>query len=506
MNTPTRLRAARRLSGNQGRQCQLRLEGNTLREVDSLASGTRIQILCSPGHAFKQAADPYPADGGSPKGERSTIYNHWLPLLLALCLAAIAPRLYGQASSPSRQAPAAASPAVRIDLDQAIQMALAHNRALQAARTLIPQSQAEEITASLRPNPVLTGDGLFIPLFSPSSLNGPTLNDISEFDLGVSYLFERGHKRQARIRAARNQTAVTESSVKDDERLLTFNVGGQFIQALLAQSTLSFAEQDLASFQKTVGISQSQFQAGGISKGDFLMTKLQLLQFQTDVSAARVALVQSLAALRQLVGFDSVPASYGVIGNLAYTPLRLNLLDLEAKALAQRPDLIEAKQGVTAANSQYALAKANGKRDFTGQLNYTHVSALNNVSVFGSIQIPIFDRNQGEIARTHFAITQSQEAEQGTADQVLTDVKSAFAAYQTSAQVVNLYESGYLKEAQESRDISQYAYRRGAASLLTFLDAERTYRATQLAYRQALAAYMTSVEQLREAVGTRNLP
>ncbi|MDE3179001.1 MAG: TolC family protein, partial [Acidobacteriota bacterium] len=283
-------------------------------------------------------------------------------------------------------------------------------------------------------------------------------------------------------------------------------VAGQFIQALLAQSTLTFAEQDLASFQKTVGISQSQYKAGGISKGDFLMTKLQLLQFQTDVSAARVALVQSLAALRQLVGFDSVPANYGVIGNLAYTPLRLNLMDLEAKALAQRPDLIEAKQGVTAAGSQYALAKANGKRDFTGQLNYTHVSALNNVSVFGSIQIPIFDRNQGEIARTHYAITQSQEAEQGTADQVLTDVKSAFAAFRTSAQVVELYESGYLKQAQESRDISEYAYRRGAASLLTFLDAERSYRAIQLAYRQALAAYMTSVEQLREAVGTRNLP
>ena len=72
--------------------------------------------------------------------------------------------------------------------------------------------------------------------------------------------------------------------------------------------------------------------------------------------------------------------------------------------------------------------------------------------------------------------------------------------------MVQLYLSGYLKQAEDSRDISEYAYKRGAASLLDFLDAERSYRATQLAYRQALATYMLAFEQLREVVGTRKLP
>jgi cobalt-zinc-cadmium efflux system outer membrane protein len=71
---------------------------------------------------------------------------------------------------------------------------------------------------------------------------------------------------------------------------------------------------------------------------------------------------------------------------------------------------------------------------------------------------------------------------------------------------MKLYASGYLQQAQDSRDISQYAYERGAASLLDYLDAERSYRATQLAYRQALASYMLGLEQLRQAVGTRSLP
>ena len=69
-----------------------------------------------------------------------------------------------------------------------------------------------------------------------------------------------------------------------------------------------------------------------------------------------------------------------------------------------------------------------------------------------------------------------------------------------------LFQTGYLKEAEDSRDISQYAYQHGATGLLDFLDAERSYRATELAYRQALATYMTSLEQLRQAVGTRSLP
>jgi cobalt-zinc-cadmium efflux system outer membrane protein len=71
---------------------------------------------------------------------------------------------------------------------------------------------------------------------------------------------------------------------------------------------------------------------------------------------------------------------------------------------------------------------------------------------------------------------------------------------------VKLYESGYLKDSADSRDISEFAYRQGAVALLGFLDAERTYRANQFAYRQALANYMLSLEQLRQATGGTSLP
>ncbi|HLV95921.1 MAG TPA: TolC family protein [Candidatus Acidoferrales bacterium] len=394
----------------------------------------------------------------------------------------------------------------RISLDQAIQLALQHNHNLLAARTTIQQSEAEETTANLRPNPVLVTDAQFLPFFQPSQFSADYIDNTAQFDLGIGYLFERGKKRQHRLQAAKDVTAVTRSVVADNERTLTFQAASQFVNVQLAESTLQFAQDDLKSFQNTVDISQTRYKAGDISEDDYLKIKLQLLQFQTDVSQAQLAKAQGLSDLRQLLGYESVPADYDVTGDFEYQPLKVNLEDLEAKALQLRPDFRAARQGVTAANSQYQLQKAIGKRDVTAQINYTHLSALNTASLFGSIQIPIFDRNQGEIARAHYAIAQAQEQQQAAQNQTLTDVRDAYEGLQSNDKILTLFRSGYLNEAKEDRDISEYAYRRGAASLLDYLDAERSYRATQLAYRQSLASYLLSFEQLREAVGTRSLP
>ena len=393
-----------------------------------------------------------------------------------------------------------------ISLDQAIDLALAHNHALKATRTLILQNQAQEITANLHPNPILGVDSQFIPVFNPQDFTADNLNQDQQFDLGIGYLFERGRKRQRRLQAARDQTAVTRAQVTDAERTLAFNVGQQFVSVLLAESTLQFALEDLKGFQRTVDLSELQHKAGFIAEGDLLKIKLQLLQFQTDVSSARLARVQALVGLRELLGYDAVSSNFDVLGNLEYQPLTATLEDLQTRALRDRPDLRAAVLGITAAKSQVLLAKANGKVDVTGTLDYSHVDGQSGLSVFASFPLPVFDRNQGEIARTTYAVTQTQEQQQATSDMVLSDVSDAYEAVHSNDEVVRLYTSGYLQQAQDSRDISQYAYQRGAASLLDFLDAERSYRATQLAYRQALASYMTALEQLKEAVGTRNLP
>jgi outer membrane protein, heavy metal efflux system len=397
---------------------------------------------------------------------------------------------------------------VSITLEQAIQMALQHNHTLQAARTTIQQSQAAEITANLRPNPTFFTDWEYLPIFSgPQGESfGTYLQASTEADVGLSYLIERGQKRPHRLEAAKAATAVTRSQVADNERGTAFQTGSLFISVQLAESTLELAQTDLKSFQATVVISEIQFKDGGMSENDYLKIKIQLLQFEQDVQQALLSKAQALSDLRQQLGYESVPANYDVIGEFEYRPLVVTIEELQAKALQNRPDLRAAVLGVTAANSQYTLAKANGKQDPTVSANYSHANGLSAATFSFSIPLAIFDRNQGNIAQTRIGIRQAEEQQKAANGQVLTDVRDAYEGLQEGARIAQLFRTSYLDVAQRSRDISEYAYHRGGLALLDFLDAERTYRATQLAYRQAVAAYLTALEQLRQAVGTRDIP
>jgi outer membrane protein, heavy metal efflux system len=162
--------------------------------------------------------------------------------------------------------------------------------------------------------------------------------------------------------------------------------------------------------------------------------------------------------------------------------------------------------GVKLAQDAAVLEQGNRARDLSGDVSYAHLGPDNAFGVGFSIDLPIHDRNQGNIARTEIAVRQAIETETATRFMAVTDVVNAFAAFATNQKVVNLYESGYLDQARQSLEITTYVYQHGAGSLLDLLDAERTYRATELAYREALAAYMTSLRQLNFAVGRQVIP
>jgi outer membrane protein, heavy metal efflux system len=124
----------------------------------------------------------------------------------------------------------------KITLDQAIQIATQNNHSLLATRTTVLQNQAQEITANLRPNPTLFTDWEYLPLPGVHPNNGLAgyLHDSTEGDIGISYLFERGKKRQHRLQAAKASTAVTRSQITDNERTLTFQVAQLFFNVQLA--------------------------------------------------------------------------------------------------------------------------------------------------------------------------------------------------------------------------------------------------------------------------------
>ena len=173
--------------------------------------------------------------------------------------------------------------------------------------------------------------------------------------------------------------------------------------------------------------------------------------------------------------------------------LKVNLDDLKRQALESRPDVEAARLGVKLAQDAAALERGNRARDVTGDVGYSHTGPDNLFGVGFSIDLPVHDRNQGNIARSDIAVRQASEAEAAARFMAVTDVVNAYAAFETNQKVVSLYQSGYLDQARQSLDITTYVYQHGAGTLLDLLDAERTFRETELAYRDALAAYVADV-------------
>jgi cobalt-zinc-cadmium efflux system outer membrane protein len=398
--------------------------------------------------------------------------------------------------------PATPPQAATLTMADAVRLALERNQSLRAQRLNIDESKADEISASLKPNYTFSGGGDGFPIFTPSLMNGDYFANVFQYSAAVDHVFERGGKHDKRILTARDRTVL------DNERQLRFQVEQAFISVQLAKSALDLANQDLQSFSDTVEASRLRVQAGDLAEGDFLKISLQKLQFEQDVSAAQLSLVQSKATLRQLLGYETVSDTFDVAGELTHQKVNVSLDALNQMALVSRPDLLAAQSGVKLANDQVELEIGNRARDIDGGVNYSR-NAIGPIGTLGaslSFDLPFGSRNQGNIAHAKIAAQQAQETEAAARATVLTDVLSAFSQYQTNEQVLQLYESGYLDQATQSLDIARYVFQRGAGSLLDLLDAERTYRSIQLAYRQALAAHATSVFQINFVVGRQVIP
>jgi cobalt-zinc-cadmium efflux system outer membrane protein len=391
--------------------------------------------------------------------------------------------------------------AAMLSMADAVRLAIERNQALRAQRLTVDESRADEITAALKPNLNVSFGAAGLSVFSPTQFTFSTADSLVTYSAGLGYTFERGGKRAKRTIVAQDTTDVTAKGVMDAERQLRFQTEQAFINVLLAKSTLDLTQENLKNFSQVVDVNQQRVTAGDLAEGDFLPISIQKLQFETDVSAAEIGLVQARASLRQFVGFETVPDNFEVTGDLAYSPQSANLDDLKREALASRPDLLAAQKGLTLAQDSAALARGNRARDVSGNVGYTRLTDSSTLGVGVSFDLPFHDRNQGNILHADIAVRQAAETEASVRFGVLTDVSNAFAAFQTSEKIVKLYESGYLDQTRRSLDITTYAFQRGATSLLNLLDAERTYRDTQIAYRQALATHMTNVRQLIFVVG-----
>jgi outer membrane protein, heavy metal efflux system len=381
----------------------------------------------------------------------------------------------------------------------------AANPTLKAAQLSIDESRAAEVTANLRPNPdfTLTADGFQI---SRNLGVWRPFNGVVETP-AISYLHERQHKRELRLETAKESTGIAASSYLDQERGLIFTLRGAFIQILQAKAVLQNAKDNLAYWDKELGISRTRLQAGDVAQLDFDRLDIQRSQFESDYETAVVNLRTAKIQLLMLLDERTPIEEFDVSGPFDFTEKLQPIDEFRNIALGNRPDLKVAVESVELAVSAHKLAVANGSTDPTYSVWYSHNPSFSNPfaneTMGGSISIPlrIFDRNQGEKARTQIDIRRNERLRDATQAQVLSDVDSAYFTLVSAVNLLRPYRDKYLKLAESTRNRVSFSYLNGGNSLLDYLDAEKALRDTKLNYLNLIAAYLTAAAQMNMAVG-----
>ena len=375
----------------------------------------------------------------------------------------------------------------------------AGNPTLRAARIGIDEAKAQEITAYLRPNPDMTTT---LDQFDPITPNPyrPLANVLPL--VSASYLHERQHKRELRQESAQKATAIAVSQQADQERTLLFDLRNAFVQTLQAKAVLALARENLEYWDRVLTVTNDRFKAGDIAQIDLDRLELQRVQFESDVQMAQVNARTAKIQLLTLMNDRAPVEQFDVAGTFDFSEQVMPLEEFRTLALEARPDLKAAVQSVDKARTDHRLAVANGSTDPTFGVDLGRNPPIPAYIGFSmTIPLRVFDKNQGERARTELDIRRTERLREAAEAQVFSDVDSAYATLGGNLTLLRAYKARYLQRAVNVRDTEAFAYQHGGASLLDFLNSQNQYRTVQLSYLNLIGSYMTAASQLNLAVG-----
>jgi outer membrane protein, heavy metal efflux system len=330
---------------------------------------------------------------------------------------------------------------------------------------------------------------------------GEPLPNKQQYTVILGQLIETGGKRQRRLDSAQAGTRVAGQVLAGVRQQIVFQTKKSYADVLAAKAALELAEENLKALGEIEKIQQLRAAKGDISELELLRIQVQQFAFQRDAGDARRAVQGAKIALRAVAGPDQIAEDYDIVGKLDFRDFAFNKPDLYSLARTNRPDIRAAEAARDKAKADINLAQANAWWDVIPQAEYRRDGQFNSYGLGFAFPFRIFDRNQGEIVRTTAAARSIEANYQATVVQAISEVDTALGAMLNERQKVTALRDTYLPKAQQARDTVDFAYRRGGASLLDFLDAQRTYRETSLEFVRSLGNYWTTLYQLELAVG-----
>lgn len=416
------------------------------------------------------------------------------------------------------QSRAHAEAAAPVDLREYLDAVAEKNLDLQAQRETLIAARAGVSIAGVRPDPQFNGG---IASKELSSANKPSA--ATALTAGISWTLETGGKRDARLRAARSTVKLTEANVAAFKRQLDVDAAAAFIESCRAQAVLARKQSGLTTMREIVRVNELRFKAGDIGRLELSQSKIEADRFQADVTLARA---DAAAADLNLANFLGERREQRFASRtLACTWPTGDTLDsadkLVAEALDARDDVQQARATVENARDGVELARANRAVDPTLNVGVTNTPRINPVLDSGgnvtnspaqrslalnltvSVPIPLSRMQRGELVQAESALTQAQLQLGAVLLKAETDVRVAHAQYSASAGNLQAYNEHVLVDAQQVLDGTRTSYRKGAASLLELLNAQRTADEVYLAYLQAVADSANARVRLQQSAGQR---
>jgi cobalt-zinc-cadmium efflux system outer membrane protein len=323
---------------------------------------------------------------------------------------------------------------------------------------------------------------------------------VDEGVVRTDYVVERGAKRERRVEQAKLAQSVAELQLLDTTRRLVLDVRTAFADVQLAKLNLALARENLEALDNVVSVNVQRVRTGDLSQVELSRSRLAALQFENDVEQQTAKLAVARSRLSTLIGRGANAGTLDVIGDLRRDADPLDRAELQVRALESRPDLRAAKSEQARSVADLRLQLANGKVDYTvsGEYHRQAGGGLrgNDYGVYLSAPLPIFNRNQGEIARARVQQQQLDTKTKALEAGIQAELDEAFTEYTSSRRVVERIETGMLTQARDVRATMEYSYRRGEASLVEFLDAVRAFNDTARSYNEARADYARSLYSL----------
>jgi cobalt-zinc-cadmium efflux system outer membrane protein len=319
-------------------------------------------------------------------------------------------------------------------------------------------------------------------------------------------------KRGLRLDVAKKAFSAAKLQRVDAQRVLEFQVKQAYVVVAESRATVDFAKEVQASAVKSYELNLLRYPKV-IDEGTLARVETAKLEADQGVDNALMNLRNSQISLAYLLGVRSTVPNFevdeGLMKGSVVPPALAGQSEdgLVKLAFDHRPDLVATNLLKEHAESEIALARRLKFPDFVLSLQYSQTGTGQNAIqpptlMFGvTIPIPLFYSYEGEIKKGEADLALQSIAQSKIQATIVSDVGTAYASYTTARKLVERMETKLLASAKKARDITEIQFNAGQAPLMDFLDAQRTYIATNVEYLQDLTGYWTAIYQLEQAVG-----